>query len=229
MLPSINKQNIRSWFTDQNTGQEQVILISIAFSIAIVLFRVIYTGHLLFIFLGWNLFLALIPYFITRMLISRINWIENNIKFWVAFTLWLLFIPNSFYILTDLFHLENRPEVPFWFDLALIVSYAWNGVLLGILSLRQMEKIVLTKFSCQKGFLFTLIIIPLNAFGIYIGRYLRYNSWDIIASPSQLLQDIIYLCIHPIRNRFDWSMIICYSVLLMIMYMTIKKLSRELC
>jgi uncharacterized membrane protein len=57
---------------------------------------------------------------------------------------------------------------------------------------------------------------------------LRFNSWDVITNPLQLIQDIIYLFIHPLRNRFDWSMIVCYTLLLTLIYYTMKKLSKAL-
>jgi uncharacterized membrane protein len=68
--------------------------------------------------------------------------------------------------------------------------------------------------------------MALNGLGVYIGRYLRFNSWDIITNPLQLAGDIVYLFIHPIRNRFDWSMIVCYTVLMTVIYFTVKKLGK---
>jgi uncharacterized membrane protein len=155
------------------------------------------------------------------------QWIETKWKFALIAIAWLLFIPNSFYIITDLFHLEERFVIPLWFDLALLFSFAWNGLILGILSVRQMEKIWETKWQWSELF-FIYPVMFLNAFGIYIGRYLRYNSWDVISNPLGLTQDIVYLIMHPIRNRFDWSMIFCFSVFITLLYLTIKKLSKEI-
>jgi uncharacterized membrane protein len=97
---------------------------------------------------------------------------------------------------------------------------------MGILSVRQMEKLWQLKWQ-QNELLFIYPIMLLNAFGIYIGRYLRYNSWDIVSNPFGLSEDIVYLLIHPIRNRFDWSMIFCFSVFMTLIYLTIKKLRKE--
>jgi uncharacterized membrane protein len=118
--------------------------------------------------------------------------------------------------------------VPLWYDLALLLSFAWSGILFGILSVRQMEKLFEKHFSKKFDLLFILPVMALNGFGIYIGRYLRFNSWDVITNPLQLIQDIIYLFIHPLRNRFDWSMIVCYTLLLTLIYYTMKKLSKAL-
>ena len=158
---------------------------------------------------------------------QHIQWIETKWKFALTTIVWVLFIPNSFYIITDLFHLEERSVIPLWFDLALIFSFAWNGLILGVLSVRQMEKIWETKCQWRELF-FIYPVMLLNAFGIYIGRYLRYNSWDVISNPLVLSEDVFYLLLHPIRHRFDWSMIFCFSVFMTLLYLTIKKLSKEI-
>jgi len=93
-----------------------------------------------------------------------------------------LFIPNSFYIITDLYHLGdkyNDRQTPQWFDLAMILSYVWNGLLLGVLSVRQMERALLPRQTLRNELLFLYPVMWTSALGIYIGRYLRYNSWDV--------------------------------------------------
>ncbi|HVS95885.1 MAG TPA: DUF1361 domain-containing protein [Puia sp.] len=156
---------------------------------------------------------------------------------------WLLFFPNAFYMLTDLFHLHDsrNPRVPEWFDLAMIFSFAWNGLVLGVLSLRQMEKLLETKRLATAIFgrrlrvplpyptaIFIYPVIGLSALGVYTGRYLRYNSWDIVSNPFQLMEDISGMIIHPLRNRPAWDMILCYAILLSFVYIMLKKLSRAL-
>lgn len=206
------------------TELEKILMLSCLFSVGLTAARVVYTGELLFVWLNWNLFLAFVPYAISRFIQQRPQWIRNNKKFFIVFISWLLFIPNSFYIITDLFHLGSRLPVPLWYDLALILSFVWNGLVLGILSVRQMERIIESKYKLASEWLFVYPMMLLNAFGIYVGRFLRYNSWDVITNPSRLLNDIIYLIIHPLRNRFDWSMILCYSVFMTLIYITIKKI-----
>ncbi len=210
------------------TELEKWLMLSCLFSIGLTTFRILYTRQYLFIWLGWNLFLALVPFLLTSAAIRRPQWIERNSRFAVLFTVWLLFIPNSFYIITDLFHLQLRSEVPLWFDLALIFSFAWNGILLGAASIRQMEKMMSVKWPALKEWQFVYPMMLLNAFGVYIGRYLRYNSWDVVANPFQLTEDIIYLLMHPVRHRFDWSMILCYAVFMSLIYVAIKRMSRAL-
>lgn len=214
----------RFYFNRSDT--EQVLILSCLFSIGLIVFRIIYTGQFLFVFLLWNLFLAFVPYIISK----RIDEFQEmrRWKFIVYSLIWLLFIPNAFYIITDLFHLDMNEHVPLWYDLALLLSCAWSGLLFGILSVRQMEILFEKNFNRRLDLFFSIPVMILNGLGVYVGRYLRFNSWDILVNPFQLAADIVYLFIHPIRNRFDWSMIICYSILLTLMYYTIKKLGKAM-
>lgn len=205
---------------------ERTLLLSCLFSLALLAARIWHTGHGSFIFLGWNLFLAFVPYVVSKKLMQQVSWIQSSPKFAFAFVVWLLFIPNSFYIITDLFHLHQTTAIPLWADLALILSFAWNGLLLGILSVRQMEKLVTAKWKLANDAFFIYPIMFLNAFGVYVGRFLRFNSWDVVSNPFGLAQDIAYLLFHPIRNRFDWSMILCYAIFMTLIYTAIKRISK---
>lgn len=220
------QNNFLSRFYLNRTDAEQILILCSMFSIGLMTFRIIYTGHILFAFLAWNLFLAFVPFAISKRL-SEMKSIPKAKFLFYAFV-WLMFIPNSFYIITDLFHLDMNEEVPLWYDLALLLSFAWSGIFFGILSVRQLEKLFEQIFNKKFGPFFIMPVMALNGFGVYIGRYLRFNSWDVIANPFQLTKDIVYLFIHPIRNRFDWSMIVCYTILLTLIYLTMKKLSKVL-
>lgn len=208
------------------TEIEQLIVTFIFFSSFLLGVRIFYTGTITFITLEWNLFLAFIPYFITQWLGKRPSLLRNKWKFVSIFFTWLVFIPNSFYILTDLFHLQENNNAPLWFDLMLILSFAWNGLLAGILSVRQMEKITQVLWKNKHELLFLYPVMLLNALGIYIGRYLRYNSWDIITNPFDLVMDIFDMMFHPLNYINEWSMIFFYSIFILLMYQTVKRVSK---
>lgn len=228
MFQSIyERTSLKKLYTGR-TEMEKALVVSCLFSMLLVLVRIIVTGRLSFIFLSWNLFLAIIPYYISSRLQRKPFQKEKKIKNTIVFIAWLLFIPNSFYILTDLFHLEIREEPLRWFDLTLIFSFAWNGLLLGILSVRQMEKIMWRRFRVRNEFLFLYPLMWLIALGIYIGRYMRFNSWDVITNPFQLLEDIFYMIIHPFMHFYEWGMITCFSVFMTIIYMSVKRMAKVL-
>ncbi|MBM3416195.1 MAG: DUF1361 domain-containing protein [Bacteroidetes bacterium] len=67
-------------------------------------------------------------------------------------------------------------------------------------------------------------VIWLSAFGIYIGRFLRFNSWDVLADPFSLTAEIADMILHPLRNGAAWGMTLVYSVFMTVFYFTVKKL-----
>ncbi len=213
------------------TEPGRYLALSIIFSCFLVLVRIAFTGRLTFVYLIWNLFLAFVPFFMTQSADRKPEWILGKIGFIFFFLVWIVWILNSFYILTDLFHLGDSSAdriIPLWFDLALILSFAWNGCMLGILSVRQMEKILVRHVTRSHELFFLFPVMLLNAWGIYIGRYLRFNSWDVITDPFQLVRDIGGMLLHPMANRKAWGMISCFSLLLTLMYSTMKKISSRI-
>jgi uncharacterized membrane protein len=217
---------LRKYFLKNES--ETLLIASVAFSCFLVLLRILVTGQITFIFLVWNLFLATIPYIISRYCWLYFHLLKNRMMVAVLFIAWLLFIPNSFYILTDLFHLGNTGNAPLWYDLLVILSFAWNGLILGLLSVRHMEKVFQCRFGTSHELLFLYPVMWLNAFGVYIGRYLRFNSWDIITSPFRLFVDVIDILIHPMDNKNALAMVITWSVFMTLIYLSIRKISRLL-
>lgn len=203
------------------------LLLSSCFSCLLLAVRMIVTNSIEYIFLPWNLFLAFVPYCITWWMARHVSIVENKIKLLFALAAWLLFIPNSFYIITDLVHLIHIRSAPKWFDLLLIFSFAWNGILCGLVSIWRIE--IITRALSGKNFsaLLVFAVMWLSAFGIYIGRFLRYNSWDIITDPFSLAAEIADIIIHPFDNTYIWGMTMCYSVFMTFLYFTVKKLSES--
>jgi uncharacterized membrane protein len=159
---------------------------------------------------------------------NNISSIENKWKLLLAATGWLLFIPNSFYIITDLFHLTHVDTAPKWFDLLLIFSFAWNGIIAGVLSLRRVEQIATAIKGKKFSILLVFGVMWLSAFGIYIGRFLRFNSWDVVTDPFSLASEIIGMVFNPIHNGYAWGMTVCYAVFMTLLYFTIQKLGEAL-
>ena len=167
-------------------------------SVALVLVRFIPSHQFVYFNLVWNLFLAWLPlgfaFFAARLRASRLCFLALGF-------LWLLFLPNSPYLVTDLVHLKPRAPVPFWFDILLVQSFVLTGLLLGFLSLYLMHRLVSRFYGWRIGWVFTLVMIGLTGFGIYLGRFERWNSWDFFTSPFALSSDIFKLLIHPRANK----------------------------
>lgn len=142
-------------------------------------------------FLLWNLFLAWIPYLAAlrfeRLQAARAG--SRALLIW--FGVWLAFLPNAPYILTDFIHLEHRPPVPVWYDMVLLFSYACTGMALGVFSLYEIHLALRRQFSGKTAHLIIIGATVLAGFGVWLGRFLRWNSWDILANPAGLLRDIL--------------------------------------
>jgi uncharacterized membrane protein len=158
------------------------------FSVAIWRVRADYTGSGRYGFLIWNLFLAWIPFIIsyfTYTLTHRRRWLYIVIP--VAAFFWLIFFPNAPYILTDFQHLANRPaDLPVWYDVMMLIWFAFTGLLLGMVSLFLMQEIIRREFGRWPGWAFVALVTGLSSAGVYMGRFLRWNSWDILLNPTDI-------------------------------------------
>lgn len=156
------------------------------FSIAIWRVRAEFSDSERYGFLIWNLFLAWIPFvisYITYILTIRRKWIYFFIP--VAAFLWLIFFPNAPYLLTDFQHLANvHGNLPVWYDVIMLIWFAFTGLLLGIVSLFLMQEIVRREFGNWAGWAFVIGVAGLSSAGVYMGRFLRWNSWDILSDPT---------------------------------------------
>jgi uncharacterized membrane protein len=167
--------------------------------VALVRFRASQTGSSHYAFLIWNLFLAWIPfliaYFTYTASISR-RWLYIIVP--ASASLWLIFFPNAPYILTDLQHLSNADiDVPVWFDVLLLIWFAFTGLFLGMVSLFLMQEILRREFGRWFGWGFVLGVAGLTSIGVYMGRFLRWNSWDILGNLSEMAQFTLYYILHP--------------------------------
>jgi len=168
-----------------------VLAVATLICLCIVCFRIVYAGKTGYIFLVWNLFLAGVP-FLFASAAEHFHYKKSAIGFWIFSFLWLIFFPNAPYIVTDFTHL--RPlvlsGVPFWFDVVMISSFAITGILFGLCSLKIMGRIMFERLGAFGSWLCVVAVALVSGFGIYLGRYLRWNSWDIFFYPNELFQDI---------------------------------------
>ncbi|HLB66476.1 MAG TPA: DUF1361 domain-containing protein [Candidatus Saccharimonadales bacterium] len=197
--------------------QRVVLTLGFACSASVLLFvlRAIRYDSLDFWFLNWNLFLAWVPLFfvwqLTKLLKTKpwLNW--QGI---VLTILWLGFLPNSFYISSDLIHLQSAAAGNILYDVVLLLSFSINGYLLGFASLLIFHQALLKRLKKRSAHQIIAGIILLCSFAIYLGRYLRWNTWDVLINPAGLLFDVSDRLLNPSSHPQTFVTTLSFFVLL---------------
>ncbi|RZJ63225.1 MAG: DUF1361 domain-containing protein [Flavobacterium sp.] len=204
------------------SNKQLSLLAFVGFNIALMAFRMLVTGTIGYGFLLWNLILSAVPWLVS-------SWLWTSYKSWFGFTLlsiiWLLFLPNAPYILTDFLHFRNlKSSMPAWFDLLLLASYSINGMLFALVSMAQMQRSFKIRFGEKASVALIAASAMLSGFGIFLGRYERYNSWDILSNPFGLVADSLIL----LTKLHTIGFTIGYGLLLLLVYFFFRTNSKTL-
>lgn len=176
--------------------------VACAVCVGLVLARVAYSDSTRHTGLLWNLFLVWIP-FILSYAAHIGSWRRSTLLLLIPILsiFWFIFFPNAPYMLTDLQDLARRAvDAPLWYDVIILVWCSWTAMLLGIVSLFLMQDIIHRTINRIAGWLFVLVISSLSSFGMYIGRFVRLNSWDILLDPAETAMTILGLVVDPSRR-----------------------------
>jgi uncharacterized membrane protein len=183
-------------------------------------FRVIYSRTSNYSNLVPNLLLAWLPYIFSVMAASVYR---SHPKRWWNIGLfglfWLVFFPNAPYMVTDFYHLDPRPPIPLWFDISLIAIFAFTGCFLAIASLRSIHLIIDQFAGKVVGWLFAMLTLCLGSLGVYLGRFSRFNSWDILLHPKTVLQNIAYNILNPMDNLGFIGFTAMFTSILLVFYL----------
>jgi uncharacterized membrane protein len=202
------------------------LCLSSGLSMTLLVLRVVYADALLWLFLAWNLVLAWIP-----ILVALAAWATGRgrrhpgVVTVGLLATWLLFLPNAPYILTDLIHLGSRPPVPVWFDALMLFSFAWNGLMLGFVSLWIVQNLVAGWYGTMVAWLVAAASLAAASFGIYLGRFQRWNSWDVLTQPHALAADILDRVLNPLAHMHTVAISLLFFGLLTVAYLTMVLLA----
>lgn len=213
----------------KNNAKSEVLLpllLSSALSVALLVIRMLVTGSTRLSFLVWNLFLAWLPLLFAVWLYNRLR--KKRPPVWqdgVFALLWLGFLPNSFYLISDLIHLQSSGEVGLLYDTAMLTSFVINGLLLGYISLFIVHRLLKRFVSNNVAFVTAQFVLLLCAFAIYLGRYLRWNTWDILINPAGLVFDVSDRIINPATHMHTFVITAVFYAVLGSTYAVIYKLA----
>ncbi len=173
-------------------------------------------GHNYYAFMLWNLFLAAIPLGLSLGL-RRVDRLVFALP---LLAVWLLFFPNAPYVLTDLMHLNEHPSnVPKWLDLLMLLSFAFVSLWFGFQSLHIVQQWFTQKYSQTTAWCVSVGSLGLSGFGIYLGRFERWNSWDLLRRPGSLLGRIASHVLDPLAHTNTWGFTLGFGMMLIFAYL----------
>ena len=191
------------------------------FSVIVWRVRLEISGSGNYFFLIWNLFLAWIPFIISYFTYTaKLTRKQSFIVIPIAAFFWLIFFPNAPYILTDLQHLAGTwRDVPVWYDVMLLIWFSFTGLLLGMVSLFLMQEIIRREFGRWAGWGFVAMVTVLSSAGVYVGRFLRWNSWDIFSDPAGMAQYTIQSAQDPSLQSIGFTSL--FAAFFLFLYITL--------
>jgi uncharacterized membrane protein len=177
-------------------------------------------------FIWVNLILATVPYgsslcadLLFRRMPRRGRWIHFlNLLLLPLFVLWLLFLPNAPYVLTDFRHLRHWTHLQVVYDTVMLGTYAVTGYALGVMSLIIMRRLVFAAFGGRISRVFVLACCFLSGIGVHLGRTLRYNSWDVFSQTTAILGTVLDRLLHLYDHPYTLFDGLYYGVLLLMGY-----------
>ena len=212
-----------------------LITLLLLLDVALVLVRR-HFGHMQnYHFIPWNLFLACVPYGVSlgvallQRCWPRRRWLRPLavVALLPLYALWLLFLPNAPYLLTDVAHVENQTPLQLWYDSLMLGIYAVTGYALAIASLAIMQRPVRALLGWRGGWLFALVCCFLAGVGVHLGRAERYNSWDVLGQSRAVLADVADRLVHPYDHPHTMFDALSYAALLLLGYVAYLTLSSK--
>lgn len=171
-------------------------------------------------FLVWDLLLAWAPYVVSLWLVAQYRVTPARpYQLVMPSMVWLILFPNASYLLTEFVQLrEITPPAWIWYDLGLLAAFAFTGYYLTVTSLHSMRRLV--KMSCggSASWCFVVVTLLLTGLGVYLGRFLRWNSWDIILNPGGILTDVVTRFADPLNHIEALGFSVVFAVLLFVCY-----------
>jgi uncharacterized membrane protein len=183
--------------------------------------RNVVSGHGPYDFLLWNAFLALIPYAFAVLVRVAARRGAGRLPLVLLGAAWLLFLPNAFYIVTDFVHLGDVEGMSVWYDACLIGGFALFGLVVGFASVRVMESLARAR-SAAAARVLAVGSLVLSGVGIYLGRVLQFNSWDVVARPGRVAASFVHALADPFAYSWAFGAMAAIAVSLTVAYAVMR-------
>ena len=195
------------------------------FVVATILLRVVYTHTSVHTAIAWNLFLAWIPLGLALVTSGRVERGRLGPLTAALALLWLVFLPNAPYVVTDLKYIGASDDVPILYDVLLLSAAAWTALLLGLISILLVHVAARRFVAGKVAWAFVVGVSASSAFGIYLGRVRRWNSWDLLVRPQDFLREVENAVLHPISDARPLAMTALFAVFLVAAYLVVYSLA----
>lgn len=210
------------WRSPRNQFILALVLSSLV-SIGLYFYGAWRNGSLQYGYLTWNLFLAWIPLLFAVRLMTVLRY-----KLWSSWeammltTFWLIFLPNSFYMISDFIHLQFVKRVDVVYDAIMLTAFIFTGVILGFSSLYLINLQLKRRISAMATAVLIAMTLLICSFAMYVGRDLRWNSWDVFANPGGLLFDFSDRLFHPAAYPQMFITVFGFFILISTMYIVLQ-------
>jgi uncharacterized membrane protein len=202
--------------------------LSSALSVGLSIMRMIRSHSIAYAFLNWNLVLAWVPLVLAvAFTLYAQKKQPARVVLGALLAGWFVFFPNAPYLVTDLLHLVHqspRGTMPVVYDSVLFFSFAFSGLLTGFLSLRLVEEQVRRRWGALASWATVALTLTASGFGVYLGRFERFNSWDVVARPAVLVHGVAAHLADPRPILVT----LLFSVFLVVAYVTVTQVSLAL-
>ena len=187
----------------------------------LLIIRAVETQQVRGLFLLWNLFLAWVPLFfalVARRLALTLSGITTSkqILIYITLAFWLLFFPNSPYLITDLIHLAEYNTQILWFDTVGFFIAALAGMATGLYSLYVAHQVLNQLTTSLIAWIIVSASIILSGFGLYLGRFVRFNSWDLFTNPFYLFRKSF----QELQNPLAMQTTMVFTLVVMVLYIS---------
>jgi uncharacterized membrane protein len=217
------------WYISTRTRLALALAFASLTSVLLFIVGALRNGSTVFDYLIWNLFLAWVP-LVLMLWLSRV--LRRKLwSSWQALTLTVMFVcflPNTFYLVTDVIHLQETPRVDLVYDIIMFMSFILNGMLLGLTSVYLFHAELRKRLTMRKSWTLLLLLLLLTSFAIYIGRDLRWNSWDILLNPASILFEVSDRLLAPMAHPELFSTTLGFFALITSVYVVLWHAARAL-